>query len=213
MDRASWVLNRHLIPTRAALRSRTSAWTSLPSASSSGSRCFRQQRDSTLNSISAIFNQLPCRGVVELQPFRNPPGIGRWERLVQRRRAVGVEIVQDHPHHRDLDRLHPPASASGGRSPAWWPLGHRHLPPPGQRLAGQEQIAGAFPPVFVVLPQGKSRPGRQRGPGLRQQLGGGLVKADHRTPYGSAYRSSTSSMLARTRRSPWGCTTPASATA
>ena len=63
MVRASRVLNRQLMVALAALRSRTSAWTSLPSASSSGSRYFRQQRDSTLNSISAIFNQLPCFGV------------------------------------------------------------------------------------------------------------------------------------------------------
>ena len=28
-----------------------------------GSRCFRQERDRTLNSISAMFNQLPCFGV------------------------------------------------------------------------------------------------------------------------------------------------------
>ena len=28
-----------------------------------GSRCFRQERTSTLNSISAMFNQLPCLGV------------------------------------------------------------------------------------------------------------------------------------------------------
>ena len=32
-------------------------------AASSESRCLRQQRDSTLNSISAMFNQLPCLGV------------------------------------------------------------------------------------------------------------------------------------------------------
>ena len=31
--------------------------------------------------------------VVELQPFGNPPGLGSRERLVQRRRAVGVQVV------------------------------------------------------------------------------------------------------------------------
>ena len=61
------------------------------------------------------------------------------------------------------------------------PLPDRHLWPTRQGLAGQEQVAGTLPPVFVVLPQRKSRSGRQSGPGLCQQLGGCLVKADHRT--------------------------------
>ena len=60
------------------------------------------------------------------------------------------------------------------------PLGHRHMTPARQRLTGQEQVADALPPVFVVLSQRKSRPGRQRWPRLGQQLGRGLVKADHR---------------------------------
>ena len=60
---ASWVLNRQLMVVRAALRARTRAWVPRRSACSSGSRCFRQQRDNTLNSISAMFNQLPCFGV------------------------------------------------------------------------------------------------------------------------------------------------------
>ena len=41
----------------------TRTWTPRRSVSSSGSRCFKQERDSTLNSISAMFNQLPCLGV------------------------------------------------------------------------------------------------------------------------------------------------------
>ena len=52
-----------LIVTRASFRSCTEAPTSRWSDSSSGSRCLRQERTSTLNSISAIFNQLPCLGV------------------------------------------------------------------------------------------------------------------------------------------------------
>ena len=63
MVRASWVLKRQLMVAWAVLRSVTRAWTSRPRASSSGSRYLRQERDSTLNSISAIFNQLPCLGV------------------------------------------------------------------------------------------------------------------------------------------------------
>ena len=60
---ASWVLNRQLMVARAAFRSCTRAWVSRRSISSSGSRCLRQQRDNTLNSISAMFSQLPCFGV------------------------------------------------------------------------------------------------------------------------------------------------------
>ena len=54
-----------------SFRSRTEALTTRWSDSSLGSRWLRQERDSTLNSISAIacpvldtgFNQLPCLGV------------------------------------------------------------------------------------------------------------------------------------------------------
>ena len=60
------------------------------------------------------------------------------------------------------------------------PLGHRHVTPARQRLTGQEQVADALPPVLVVLPQRNSGPGRQRWPSLGQQLGRGLVEADHR---------------------------------
>ena len=31
-------------------------------------------------------------GVVKLQSFRNPTGFRRWEGLIQRRRAVGVQV-------------------------------------------------------------------------------------------------------------------------
>ena len=58
-----WVLNLQWMVAPAALRSLTRACTSRRSASSPGSRCFKQERDSTLNSISAMFNQLPCLGV------------------------------------------------------------------------------------------------------------------------------------------------------
>ena len=63
MVRASRVLNRQLMVALAALRSLTRASTSRRRASSPESRCFSQERDRTLNSISAIFNQLPCLGV------------------------------------------------------------------------------------------------------------------------------------------------------
>ena len=120
-------------------------------------------------------------GVVELQPLRNPPGLWRRERLVQGRRTVRVQVVHDHPHHGGLrvSFVHQPTHLMGEvlhRAP----LGHRHVTPARQRLTGQEQVADALPPVLVVLPQRNSGPGRQRWPRLGQQLGLGLVKADHR---------------------------------
>ena len=118
---------------------------------------------------------------MELQPFGYLPGFLGGEGLVQGRHSVDVQVVQDHPDHRNLrvGFIHQPAHLLGeilhGTS-----LGHRHVAPTGQRLTGQEQVAGSLPPVLVVLPLGQSRLRRQRGPGLGQQLGGSLVKADHR---------------------------------
>ena len=115
-------------------------------------------------------------GVVELQPFGDPPGLGSREGLVQRRRAMGVQIVQNHPHYLGLrvglirQPTHLLGEVLGGA-----PLGQRHVTPAGQRLTGQEQVAGSLPPVLVVLAQRPSRLGWKSGPRLRQQLGGGLV--------------------------------------
>ena len=101
-------------------------------------------------------------GVVELQPLRNPTGLWRRERLVQGRRTVRVQVVHDHPHHRGLrvSFVHQPTHLMGEvlhRAP----LGHRHMTPARQRLTGQEQVADALPPVFVVLsPEFRRRDGR-----------------------------------------------------
>ena len=83
------------------------------------------------------------------------------------------------PGHRG--KPHPPAIASGGRSPAWcaarcWPGGA----PARQGFTGQEDVAGAAASILVVLPPRSSRLRRQRLPDLGQQLGRGLVKAHHR---------------------------------
>ena len=108
-------------------------------------------------------------GVVKLQPFRNPSGRGRWERLVQRRRAVGVQVIQDQTHHRDLriGFIHQPAHLKGEvlhRAP----LGHRHLPPSCQRLAGQEQVSSALSAVPLFLPHRTSRLRRKGRLGVSQ---------------------------------------------
>ena len=122
------------------------------------------------------------RRVMKLQPPGNPPGFLSRESLVQRCPAMGVQIVQDDPYHLGfrVGFIHQPTHPAGEvlhRTP----LRDRHLSPARQGLTGQEQVADTLPPVFVVLPQRQSRPGRERRPGLGQQLGGCLVKADHRT--------------------------------
>ena len=120
--------------------------------------------------------------VMKLQPPGDPPGFLSREGLVQRCPAMGVQIVQDNPYHLGFrvgficQPAHPPGEVLHRA-----PLRDRHLSPPRQGLTGQEQVAGTLSPVFVVLAQRNSRPGRQSGTGLCQQLGGGLVKADHGT--------------------------------
>ena len=119
--------------------------------------------------------------VVELQPLGNPPGLWRWKGLVQRRRAVGVQVVQHHPYHWDLriGFVHQPAHPVGEVLHGA-PLRNLHVAPTGHKFAGQEQVSSALPAVLVVLPGWSPRLRWQRGPGVSQQLGGGRVKADHR---------------------------------
>ena len=53
--------------------------------------------------------------MVKLQPFGNSPGLGSRERFVQRRLAMGIQIVQNHSNHRDLrvGLIHQPAHLVG----------------------------------------------------------------------------------------------------
>ena len=154
---------------------------------------------------------------MELQPPGNPPGLPQPGKS---RTAMPGDGCSDCPRRplppRLRGRLHPPASASGGEVLHRAPLGHCHMPPARQRLTGQEEVAGTLPAVFVVLPQRTSRPGRERRPGLGQQLGGCLVKADHRTLGIMRFGVEIQDILHvshRIPRSPWECTTPSSATA
>ena len=104
---------------------------------------------------------------MKLQSFRNPPGLGRWEGFVQRCRAVGVQVVQDHSDYGYLGVrfIHQPAHLVGEVLHGA-PLRNRHVPPAGQGLTGQEQVAGARPAVLVVLPPWSLWLGRQRGTGV-----------------------------------------------
>ena len=153
MRLASWAVNRQLIVAPAAFRSDTQALTALSRLSWSTLRPRRQARASTLNSISAIFSQLPCLGVwwnSSRLAMRRASGAG--EGLVKRGQAMGVQVVQNQPNHRDIGIcvIHQPAHLVGkvlhGAT-----LCYRHVAPAPAGLASQEQVARARPLVFVVL--------------------------------------------------------------
>ena len=67
---------------------------------------------------------------------------------------MGVQIVQDHSHHRDLwiGLIHQPAHLAGEVLHGA-PLRNLHVAPTGHRFAGQEQVSSALPAVLVVLPR------------------------------------------------------------
>lgn len=119
--------------------------------------------------------------VVKRQPFGDVPGFRRREGLIQRRHPVGVQIVQDHSNRRDVGIcfIHQ-AAHMAGEVLFGAPLCHRHVPPGGQWFAGQEQVAGALQPIFVVLASQLSRLRWEGPPRVGQQLGGGLIESDHR---------------------------------
>ena len=206
MVRASWVLSLQWMVAWAALRSLTRAWTSRWSVSSSGSRCFRQERDSTLNSIFRHVQPTSVLGgVVELQPIGNPPGLCRRERLVQGRRTVRVQVVHDHPHHRGLriSFVHQP-NASDGRSPpscdagspprdASPPAAHRPGTGCGRPLSGTRSPAAAEfrageAEMAASRPTTGSRSRQSRPPGV----GGHRVR--HRDPAGSSMLATNSAL-------------------
>ena len=83
-------------------------------------------------------------GVVELQPPRYAPCLHRWKGLVQRRLAMGIEIVQNHPDHWHIGvgLVHQPTHLMG-EVPGGAPLRYRHMPPASQGLDAKEQVAGA----------------------------------------------------------------------
>ena len=58
-------------------------------------------------------------------------------------------------------------------------VGHDHMAPAHGRLHEQELVTGAIPLVLIVVPLGLSQLGRQRAPGLSDQLGRDLIKAHH----------------------------------
>jgi len=120
-------------------------------------------------------------GVVQLQPIGQPLGLGRWERRIQRRGRVGVEVVL-HQYDPlgirvvDVDQLLDAVRPVDAGAPA----ADHDLAPASQRLAHQEQVADAPTLILVVL--ACRPPWRQRAErvDLAEQLAAGLVQADLR---------------------------------
>ncbi|HEV2457611.1 MAG TPA: hypothetical protein VGS80_04540, partial [Ktedonobacterales bacterium] len=116
---------------------------------------------------------------MELQPIQDSPGLRRWEGLVERAGGVGVQVVL---HQIDalgigvalLDQV---AQALGVvlLGPV---LGHRHMPPAGQRLDHHEEVGGPVPLILVVAPLHVPRSQRQRRPYVGMQHDRLLVEAD-----------------------------------
>ena len=228
MVRASRVLNRQLMVALATLRSVTKAWTSRWRAASPGSRCLRQERDSTLNSISAIPSASSGQGPANCRAWGCSGTPAAWQSagplaLERSRTATPCGGCSDCPAPLaplappgSPGRLRPPASASGRRSPAWCAAGSLLLaanPPRAHRPGtgcGSPPAGTPSPAAAAVRAGPAERAGSPPTIGWRSRrsrppaFGGQRVR---RT--GPAHPP----CWPRTRRSPWECTTPSSATA
>src|SRR5215210_4774825 len=98
-------------------------------------------------------------GVVDLEPVGEALGLLGRERLVERGRGVGVELVHDQdelvclavaPVHQVAHEARPVLTPA--------PVGDRHLAPAAERLEGREQIGGTVAHVFAVVAFGQPRP-------------------------------------------------------
>jgi len=121
--------------------------------------------------------------VMDLELVGQVLGFGRGEGLVERGRAVGVQVVhdQDDPLRVRVVDLHQvldePSPVDPG--PA---LGDLEVAPAPERLAANKQVRGASPAILVVLPRGMARGHRQRLARVGQQLPAHLVHTDDGKP-------------------------------
>src|SRR5918993_1592039 len=120
--------------------------------------------------------------VVKLQLPQDSPRLFWRERLIQRCRRVGVQVVEHHPHplclrvcfiykplHLSREVLH--------RSL----LTHLDVSPPSLRLTHHKQVAHSSSLIFVIEALDFSGTGRDRMPSLSNQLFARLIKADRGT--------------------------------
>src|SRR5512132_1472402 len=183
--RASVVVKRQSTPRPAALRAVCQAVTSRSSAARLASRRSRHGSASTLSSISAMFSQLPCLGVAwssslsasrlaSAGPNASYSEAGVWvlQVVLDQHDPLGVRVV-------DVDEV----LDAVGPVDAGAPVADAHVPPAGQRLADQEQVAGAVALVLVVDPGRPAGRDRDRRVDLPEQLAAGLVQA-HLRPAG-----------------------------
>ena len=87
-----------------------------------------------------------------LQLPHEPSRFCRWERGVQDRRRVRIQLIRHQPDRRGIGimDIHQLLQALC-KVQAGPPLGHFDVPPASQRLEEQEQIARPFPLVFVIV--------------------------------------------------------------
>src|SRR5919106_5159941 len=117
--------------------------------------------------------------IVQRQFFQDPSGLRRDEGFIQRRGAMGVEIIQDYPNHLRVGITvvdQPPHLVREVMHGAL----HSHLdmPPAGLRLAHEKQITGSIALILIVIASRLSGPGRHWDARLGNQLPACLVKGD-----------------------------------
>ena len=111
----------------------------------------------------------------------NAPGLGRGKVSYSDAVRWGSGCPGPDAPPRPPGRPRPPASASGGRSPAWCAARDRHLPPASWTWAHRPgQVAGALSPPVLVVAAPVSPAGPAAGAGCQPATGWRLVKADHR---------------------------------
>ena len=111
----------------------------------------RHCRARTPISISARFQPATVlRRVVDFQALRDPPGLGRFERLIERCKRMDVQVVHHQNDflagedvvHQFADQMRPVVPCSA--------VGHFHPSPAEQRSKHYEQVGDAVALVFEV---------------------------------------------------------------
>ena len=148
--------------------------------------------------------------VILIALLTNPSGLLWLEGLVQGggSMSAGYRAPPDLLYFR-VGGIRQPAHLMGKVSMVRRPV--CHVPPARQWLANHEQVPGPVALVLIIKPLLPSRLGRDGSPLLL----GGLVETE-RAAWGHRVRRrgpARPPCRLRTRRSPWECTTPSSATA